>query len=56
MTVGTGVGLGLIINGKNVHGLLHPEGGHVNLRLLKEDYNFKGTCVLHGNCLEVSFS
>ncbi len=29
ITVGTGIGLGLIVNGQMVHGLVHPEGGHV---------------------------
>lgn len=29
ITVGTGCGIGLIINGKTVHGLVHPEGGHM---------------------------
>lgn len=28
ITIGTGVGVGLVINGKTVHGFLHPEGGH----------------------------
>lgn len=34
ITVGTGIGLGLIVNGKMVHGLVHPEGGHVSVPLL----------------------
>lgn len=29
ITVGTGIGIGLVVNGKPVHGMLHPEGGHM---------------------------
>lgn len=32
ITVGTGCGIGLIINGKTVHGLVHPEGGHMKYK------------------------
>lgn len=36
ITVGTGIGVGLIANGKTIHGLVHPEGGHVKIPILKE--------------------
>lgn len=52
MTVGTGVGIGLIINGKGVHGTLHPEGGHVFVPRDVRDDGFKGVCPFHGDCVE----
>jgi fructokinase len=39
ITIGTGVGVGLIINSKPVHGLLHPEGGHIAIQPLVVDDN-----------------
>lgn len=37
ITVGTGVGVGLWINGKAIHGLIHPEGGHVAIPMLPQE-------------------
>ena len=51
LTVGTGIGGGAVINGKLVHGLLHPEMGHI-LIPDNTDSNFTGTCPFHKNCLE----
>ena len=54
VTVGTGVGIGLIINNQCVHGMMHPEGGHVRVPLHKCDIDsdFKGVCPFHQSCLE----
>lgn len=51
ITVGTGVGVGLVINGKTVHGLVHPEAGHFLVSKLPHD-EFKGSCPFHGGCVE----
>ncbi len=50
-TVGTGVGVGVYSEGKLVHGLVHPEGGHVCTRRHPED-TYAGYCSYHGDCLE----
>lgn len=50
-TIGTGVGVGIIAEGRPVHGLVHPEGGHIPIRKHPED-SFAGSCPYHGDCLE----
>jgi fructokinase len=51
-TIGTGIGAGIIINGHLVHGLTHPEAGHMRLpHDLKKD-PFPGVCPYHGDCFE----
>lgn len=51
ITVGTGIGAGALIDGHLVHGLLHPEMGHILVRPHAED-TFEGACPFHGTCLE----
>jgi fructokinase len=52
LTIGTGIGGGVIINGKPVHGLVHPEIGHMRLAHDWQRDPFAGICPFHGDCLE----
>lgn len=52
VTVGTGIGGGVYVNGKTAHGLLHPEVGHMLLRPLPDDPIPHGVCPYHDGCLE----
>jgi len=51
LTIGLGVGMGAISGGKPVHGMLHPEAGHLIMSRVPGD-DFKGNCPSHGACFE----
>ncbi len=51
ITIGTGVGVGVYAEGRLVHGLVHPEGGHVLIRRHPDD-QYAGACPYHGDCFE----
>jgi fructokinase len=52
LTVGTGIGGGAMVNGELLHGLVHPEVGHMRIPHDWERDPFPGACPYHGDCLE----
>ncbi len=52
LTIGTGIGGGAMLAGELLHGLLHPEMGHIRLPHDRERDPFEGICPFHGDCLE----
>lgn len=52
ITVGTGIGGGLVVEGNVVHGMMHPEVGHMLIKPMESDPSPKGFCPYHKYCLE----
>lgn len=52
VTVGTGIGAGILVSGVPLHGALHPEAGHIFVPRHPSDTDFAGVCRFHGGCVE----
>jgi fructokinase len=52
LTIGTGIGGGVLVNGRLLHGLIHPEMGHIPLPHDRQRDPFPGSCPFHGDCFE----
>ncbi|MEX0675778.1 MAG: ROK family protein [Pirellulales bacterium] len=52
LTIGTGIGGGGLVNGKLMHGLVHPEMGHIRIPHDCKEDPYAGHCPFHGDCFE----
>ena len=52
LTIGTGIGGGGLVNGALMHGLIHPEMGHIRIPHDRVADPYAGCCPFHGDCLE----
>jgi len=52
LTIGTGIGGGGMVSGSLLHGLLHPEMGHIRIPHNRQTDPFSGSCPFHGDCFE----
>jgi fructokinase len=52
LTIGTGIGAGLLAGGEPWHGLVHPEVGHIRIPHDRERDPYAGHCPAHGDCWE----
>ena len=52
ITVGTGIGAGIYAGGQLIHGMLHPEAGHITLPRAAGDQDFECVCPTHDSCFE----
>lgn len=52
VTVGTGIGGGIVVGGRAVHGALHPEMGHIRVLRHERERELPGVCTFHGDCIE----
>jgi len=51
-TIGTGIGAGIVVNGRLLHGLVHPEAGHMRIPHDLQNDPYPGHCPFHQDCFE----